>query len=151
MPLDLPQHLVGLHVTDDDQRRVAGNVEPPVMRVEVVARHRLEVVQPADRRMTVGMRAKRRRGQLGIEHLLGIVVATLQLRDDDRPLRFALVGIEQAVVHPLGLDEQHLIERVAARRLEVGRLVDPGIAVPHPAEAFDDALHVFAGNVGRCP
>ena len=35
-----------------------------------------------------------------------------------------------------------------ARRLEIRRLVDPGVAVPHPAESFDDALHLVARDVG---
>ena len=58
-------------------------------------------------------------------------------------------GLEQAVGHPLGLDEQHLVERVAAGRLEIGRLIDPGVSVPHPAEPLDDPLHLFARDVGR--
>ena len=55
----------------------------------------------------------------------------------------------EAVGHPLGLDEQHLVERVPAGRLEVCRLVDPRVAVPHPAEPLDDALHLVARDVGR--
>ena len=53
--------------------------------------------------------------------------------------------------HPLGLDEQQRVERVRARGLEVGRLVDPGVAVPRPAELLDDPLHLVAGDVRRCP
>ena len=60
------------------------------------------------------MRLERRRGQLLIEQLIGIVLAALQLRDDDRALGLAVVGMVQAVRHALGLDEQHAIERVAA-------------------------------------
>ena len=97
------------------------------------------------------MRAERGRGDLGVEQLLGIVLAALQLGDDDRPLGFALGRLVEAVGHPLGFDEEHLVERVAARRLEIGRLVDPGVAVPHAAEPLDDALHLVAGDVGRCP
>ena len=84
-----------------------------------------------------------------IEQLVGIVLAALQLRDDDRALRLAVVGVIQAAGHPLGLDEQHPIERVARRGLEIGRLVDPGVAVPAAAELLDDALHLIARDVGR--
>ena len=97
------------------------------------------------------MRLERRRGQLLIEQLIGIVLAALQLRDDDRALRLAVVGMIQAVGHPLGLDEQHAIERVARRRLEIRRLIDPGVAVPAAAELLDDALDLVARDVGRAP
>ena len=53
--------------------------------------------------------------------------------------------------HPLGFDEQHPIERVARRGLEIRRLIDPGVAVPAAAELLDDALHLVARDVGRCP
>ena len=95
------------------------------------------------------MRLERRRGQLLIEQLIGIVLAALQLGDDDRPLRFAVVRMVQAARHPLGFDEQHPIERVARRGLEIRRLIDPGVAVPAAAELLDDPLHLVARNVGR--
>ena len=34
-------------------------------------------------------------------------------------------------------------------RLQIGRLVDPGVAVPAAAELLDDALHLVAGDVRR--
>src|SRR5262245_33174418 len=55
----------------------------------------------------------------------------------------------QTVRHPLRLDEQHAIERVARCRLEVRRLIDPGIAVPAPAVLLDDALHLIPRDVRR--
>ena len=95
------------------------------------------------------MRLERGRRQLLIEQLIGIVLAALQLRDDDRPLRLAVVGMVEAAGHPLGLDEQHAVERVARRGLEIRRLIDPGVAVPAAAELLDDALHLIARDVGR--
>src|SRR4029450_7455526 len=65
------------------------------------------------------------------------------------PLRLALLGIEQAAAHPLGFDEQYLIERAAAGGFEIGRLVYPGIAVPHPTEPLDDPLDLLPWDVGR--
>ena len=54
-----------------DQRGVVRHVEAAVVAVEIVARHRLQIGQPADRRMPVGVRAERRRRQLLIEQLSG--------------------------------------------------------------------------------
>ena len=149
MLLDVLQRLVGIDVADDDQRGVRRDVVAPVVSVQIVARHRLQIRQPADRRMVIGMHLERRRRHLGVEQLLGIVLAALQLRDDHGALGLAVRGIVEAAVHPLGLDEQHPIERVLRRRFEVGRLVDPGVAVPAAAELLDDALHLVAGNVLR--
>ena len=50
-----------------------------------------------------------------------------------------------AVRHPLGFDEQHPIERGGDGRLQIGRLIDPGVAVPAAAELLDDALDLLAG------
>ena len=93
--LDAAQRLVGVDVADDDERRVVGDVVAAVVAVQIVARHRLQIRQPADRRMAVRMRLERGRGQLLIEQLIGIVLAALQLRDDDRALRLAVVGIDR--------------------------------------------------------
>ena len=143
------QHVVGVDVADDHQRGVGGHVVAPVMPVEVVARHRLQIRQPADGRVVIRMDLERGRGDFGVEQLLGIVLAALQLRDDDRALGLAIRRVVEARVHPLGLDEQHAIERVVRRRLEVGGLVDPGVAVPGAAELLDDALDLVARNVPR--
>ena len=144
-----PEDLVGIDIAGDDERGVVRNVEPAIVTVQIVATHGPEIVEPADRGMPVWMCTKRGRGDLGVEELIRIVLAALQLRDDDRPLGFAFRRLEQAVRHPLGLDEEHLIERGAPGRFQVSRLVDPGVAVPHAAKPFDDPLHLLARNVGR--
>ena len=149
MPLGAADDLVGGHVADDDERGVVGAVEAAVVAVEIVAGHRLDVRQPADRRVVVRVGLERGRGQLDVEQLLGIVLAAFDLGDDHRALGLALGGLVQAVSHPLGLDEEHAIERVAGGGLEVGRLVDPGIAVPGAAERLDEPLHPVARDVGR--
>ena len=74
-----------------------GHVEAAVVAVEIVARHRLQIGQPADRRMPVGMRAERGRRQLLIEQLIRIVLAALQLRDDHGALGLAVGRIVEAV------------------------------------------------------
>jgi hypothetical protein len=147
--LDAREDVVGIDVTDDDERGVVRPVVRRVVRVQVVARHRLEVLQPADGRVAVGVHAERAGRQLGVEQLLRIVLAALQLRDDDRALRLAVVRLVEARAHALGLDEQHAVERIAGRGFEVGGLVDPGVAVPGAAEPLDDALHLVTRDVAR--
>ncbi len=144
-----PDHLGGIDVAGNDQRRVVGHVVAAVVSVEILPSHPLEIAQPADRRMTVGMSLERRRVHFHLEHLVRVVLAALELRDDHRALGLDLVGLVQAIRHPLGLDEEHPVERVTRRRLEVGGLVDPGVAVPAPAELLDDALHLLAGDIRR--
>ena len=85
-----------LDVADHDERRVVGNVVAAVVAVQIVARHRPQIVDPADRRMAVRMRAERGRGDLGVEQLVGIVLAALQLRDDDGALGLALAAARTA-------------------------------------------------------
>ena len=94
-----------------------------------------------------GCTPKRGRRQLDVEQLFRIVLAALQLRDDDRPLGLAVVGLVETRVHALGFDEEHAIERVARRRFEIGGLVNPGVAVPRAAELLDDALHLVPRDV----
>ena len=142
--LHAPHHVVGVDVADDDERGVVRDVPGAVEAVEVVARHRLQIARPADGRVVVAVRLEGRRGDLGVEHLFRIVVAAIELREDDRALGLAVVGMVEAVRHPLGLDEQHAVERVARGRLEVRGLIDPGVAVPAAAELLDDALHLVA-------
>ena len=149
MLADALDRVVGVHVADDDERRVVGDVVAAVVAVEVVARHPLQVAQPADGRMAVGMGLEGRRVDLDVQQLVRVVLAALQLGDDDRPLGLALLRLVQPVGHALGLDEQHPVERVARGRLEVGRLVDPGVPVPAPAKFLDDALDLLARDVGR--
>ena len=95
--VDLAQRRVGLDVTDDDERGVVGDVVAAVVAVQIVPGHRLEVGDPADGRVPVGVRLERRRGQLLIEELVGIVLAALELRDDDGALGLAVVRVIQAV------------------------------------------------------
>ena len=99
--LDAAKRLGGVHVADNHERRVVGDVVAPVVRVQIVARHRLQIAQPANRGVAIGMRFERRGGDFLIEQLIGIVLPAMELGDDDRALRFAIVGMVQAVGHPL--------------------------------------------------
>ncbi len=146
MPLRATKHIVGLHVADDHQGGVRRNVVATVVGVQILARDGLKVRQPADRRVPVRVSAKCGGGHLAVEELLRVVLPSLKLRDDDRPLGFAVRRVEDAAVHPLGLDEQHLIQGLPACGLQIGRLVDPGVAVPGPSEPLHDPLHLLSGN-----
>ena len=90
-------------------------------------------------------------GDLHVEELFRIVLAALELGNDDGPLRLAFGRVVEALVHPLRLDEEHPIEGVGRRGFEVGGLIDPGVAVPAAAELLDDALDLIARDVARCP
>ena len=89
----------------------------------------------------VRMRAERGRGQLLIEQLVGIVLAALQLRDDDGPLGLA-VGADRTGSCAIRSDSMNSMRSSASRvgGLRVRRLVDPRVAVPAAAELLDDAL-----------
>jgi len=147
MPGRTAQHGLAVDSAHDHQRGVRRHVVLPVVAVEIVARHRAQIVYPADRGMTIRVRSERRRNDLGVEQLLGVVLSTLQLRDDHGPLRLALVRLVQAMSHALSFDEQQRVERGCPRGLQIRGLVDPGVAVPHSAESFDDALHLVARDV----
>jgi len=69
-------------VAHDDERGVGRRVETPVVRVQIVAGHRVQIRQPADGRMAVRMRGERRGRDLHLEQLVRIVLAAHQLRDD---------------------------------------------------------------------
>jgi hypothetical protein len=84
-----------------------------------------------------------------IEEIVGIILATLQLRDDHGSFGLAVRRIVETVGHALGLDEQHPIERVARSGLDVRRLVKPRVSVPEAAELLNDSFHLVARNIGR--
>ncbi len=107
--IDAPQRCVRIDVADDHQRGVVGHVVAAVIPVQVVAGHRLQIGQPADRRMAVRMRLERGGRQLLIEQMIGIILAALELRDDHGAFGLAVVRVVQAARHALGLDEQHTV------------------------------------------
>jgi hypothetical protein len=120
-----------------------------VMAVEIVPRHGPQVVYPADCRVTILVCADRGGGHLRIQDLLGVVFSALEFGDDDGPLRLALLGIVEAVVHSFRFDEQHLVHGLAAGSLEVRRLIDPGVAIPHPAKPLHNPFHLIPWDVRR--
>ena len=142
------QGLLHLHVPHHHERGVVRHVPPAVEPVQVFARHRLQVARPAERRVTIAVGLEGGAGHLGVEQLLGVVVPAVELGQDDGALGLAVVGVVEPIGHPLGLDEEHPVERLARGGLEIGGLVDPGVAVPAAAELLDDALDLVARDVG---
>ena len=60
----------------------------------------------------------------------------------------------QQPLHPVGLDPQCQIEMLGRQGLEIGRLIEPGVAVPFAADRVDRAhelgvWEVFAGAKGH--
>jgi len=129
------------------RRTSSSYVVAAVVVVQILARHRSEIGKPANRRVAIRVRAKRRGRDLLIEELIGIVLAPLQLRNDHGAFRLAVVRLVEAVRHALGFDEQQLVERVASRSLKVGGLVNPGVAVPHSAETLYQTFHLVTRDV----
>ncbi len=86
LPLDPAQRVVRSHIANHDQHRVIGDVIAPVMLVELIPAHVPEIAEPADRRVPVRMHFEGRGGHFGVEQLVRIVLAALQLGDDHRPL-----------------------------------------------------------------
>src|SRR5262249_31684981 len=73
MRLRAPQYIIRLDIADHHERGIAGYVVPTVVAEQIVPRHRTQILEPANRRMAIWMRAKRRCRHLGIEQLIGIV------------------------------------------------------------------------------
>src|SRR3954447_23753635 len=55
---DLGQHFVEIECTGDDDDRIVWRVETPVVVVEIIARHRFEVVLGANDQVAVTVRAE---------------------------------------------------------------------------------------------
>ena len=91
MRLGPPQHVVRVHVADDDERGVGrarsdGGSGRTDRRGSSIGDRRSSRSSGGDR-----VRAERGRGDLGVEQLVRIVLAALQLRDDDGALGLALL------------------------------------------------------------
>ena len=144
------QDFVGVDVADDDQRRVVGDVVAPVVAVQIVARHRLEIAQPADRRMAVGVRLRRRRRSARCRAAVPgsfsppFSSEMMTVRSDSQ----SSGSYRHALIRSASMKS---IRSSASRRrrFEIGRLVDPGVAVPGAAKLLDDALDLVARDVPR--
>ena len=121
--LDSCHGLLGVEITDDDKNGAIGRVVPLVIRHHAIATEALQIFAPTDDRMVIGMHAIGN-GLHGLpQGLPGIVIAHLQLLDDDLLLGRELRWIQEAVAHAAGFDLQSLFPAIA-RQIEVeGRVV----------------------------
>src|SRR5262245_35177741 len=101
MLLDTFEGVVALDVADDHEGGVIRLIVPMVMREKVLARHRFHILEPPNRRVSIGMCLERGGRHLLIEELIRIVLSTFQLGNDDRALRRTVVRVVQTSGHPL--------------------------------------------------
>ncbi len=151
-----------LEVAGHDEDRVVRGVVGSVVAVEVVPRHRPQVVLVAEHAPAVRVLAEGGRAQLLAEQVAGVVLGSLALGDDDGALALDLGGVEERVGHAVGLDAQAQVVGLGGQGLEVGREVVVGEAVVHAAvlgDLFEDfalaelaaALEEHVLDPVRCP
>ena len=127
-----PERVGGRDVTDDDRDRVAGAVVRPVVLVDGVPGHVLDVAPPADHRPVVGMGLEGHRHHGLPQEPSGAVLAALQLAPHHGHLGVQVRLVDPAVDHPVGLDPHGELEpvggdrRVVVRPVVVGARVESG-------------------------
>ena len=138
-----------VEITRHHENRVVRDVVPAVVGVQVVARDRPQVRQVPDGRPAVGMSLQRGPGDLLVEIGARVVLASLELGDDDGPFAIDLGSGVQALGHARGLETQHRLQGVALHRLEIRGHVQPGVPVPGAAGELDQTRHVVLADRSR--
>src|SRR4029078_2223507 len=93
------EQLLGGGVARDDEVRVVRRVVPPVVRVEAVAGHELDLFFAADDALRVRVPRERDGLQLLTKEERGVVLESLALADDDVALGLGLLGGDERVAH----------------------------------------------------
>ena len=145
-------HLVRLDVAGDDQDRVLGRVETPVVGERVVAIEALDLVHPADDRRAVGVAHEQRRRhrlrklgrRIGLDPHAALLEHDVALGRDHRL-------VEDEAGHAVGLELHHGPEVLAGDALEIGRVVVGGEGVLLAAERRDDLAELARRVLGSCP
>ena len=145
------QHLVGFERADGDGHRIVGRVIRAIMVVQIVARHRLQIAQMADRFVAVTVRAERGRLHFFAQQLARTILAALLFADDDGALGGYVARAEGGVHHPIGFQRQPQFDLFGGQRFEVGGEVQPREAVPLAAFARDDSDRPCGREISRCP
>ena len=120
---DQPERVGRRHVADDDRDRVAGTVVGPVVLIDGVSGHVLDVAPPADHRPAVRMSLEGRRHHGLPQEPPGAVLAPLQLAPHHGHLGVQVRLVDPAVHHPVGLDPHRELESVGRDRRVVVRPV----------------------------
>ena len=129
MPPDQVEGPRGLEVAHDHDRGGVRAVVAPVVAVEGVPRHVLDVAPPADDRPLVRMSGEGRGDDLPPEEPPGVVLAPFQLAPHHRHLGVEVGLVDPAVHHPVGLEPDRQLEAVGGHGLVVVRPVEVGARV----------------------
>ena len=128
-----PERVGRRDVADDDRDGVPGPVVGPVVLVDGVPGHVLDVAAPADHRPAVGMRLEGHRGHRLPQEPTGAVLAALELAPDHGHLGVQVSLVDPAVHHAVGLDAHRELEPVGGDRRVVVRPVVVGARVERRA------------------
>ena len=140
---------LGFVVAGHDDVRVVRRVEAPVVRVEAVARHELDLVLAPDDALAIGVTAERDGLQLLTEQERRVVLVALALAHDHRSLGLGLLDRDERVAHAIGLElERGLVTRLRDR-LEVAGHVLAGEGVPLRAVPREEPVEVTLGMFRR--
>ena len=134
------QHLLRLDITHHHQGRVVGGVPTLVPLTQVLHRHVLQIVHPADDRMGIGQTAVGDGGQLFVGQRGGLVLGTqpaLLLHHLD--LLGKLLCRQGQVAHPVRLQLERHRQAILGEGLEIGGVVAAGKGVFASAVGGDDA------------
>ena len=98
---ELRQHRVGVEIADGNDERILRRVVAAIVAIQILSGDGEEVLLIPDDHVAIWVCLEGRSQHLLIEEVPGIVSAALTLREDDRPLRFRLLRVEQRLVHPV--------------------------------------------------
>src|SRR5216110_2155791 len=148
--LDPLERLPRPEVADGDDQHVVRDVVCPVEGADLLGRDPGDVFAPADDREAVGVRPESERGHLLTEEPARVVVgARPPLLEDHLALRVDLLGVEQEVLHAVGVELDHEIELVRGDVDEVRGDVMRGERVVLAAVLLDEPGEL-ATSVGGC-
>ncbi len=137
-PFDRRASSLGIEIADDERGRVIGMIVRVVEFAQPFGRNAFDVRAPADRRMVVGVLAKRRRDQRRGEDAHRIVVVALQLVANDGHLRAPVDLGDRGVPHPVCFEFDREIEIAGGNALEIVGAVEPGRCVLGRADLVHD-------------
>ena len=149
LPRHVVQHLLRLHVADDHEDLVVGNVAFVIEVDDRLVRGAVEHLEISDHRMPGRMDRVDRQVQQVVHDVPPIDLVVGQFAANDFQLAGKLLGLESDVLHGIGrqLDGGH---GVAGRAVdEEGRVVVGGVGIGHSAEAGDDLLDLLLAAVDR--
>ena len=119
------------------------------MLVQVIAAHSLQVREPADDLVAIGVDLERGALYLLGQQERGAILVHAALGDNHCALPLHLLGVEETVHHAVRLDVQGQFHPIGGQRLKVGCVVEPGHGVEDAALAGEQAVIGPRGIFGR--